>query len=67
MVNSYPNHNMPWITVDIETVGDSKFVTIRSSVHVNKEFKLPHSYSLLWGDWAILRDADFLKYAGRFY
>lgn len=67
MVNSYLYHIKPWIAVDIETVVDSKFVTIRSSLHVNKEFKLPHSYSLSWGDWEILRDGDFLKYARRFY
>lgn len=67
MVNSYHNHIKPWITVDIETVGDSKFVTIRSSIHVNKEFKLPHSYGLSWGDWEILRDSSFLKHARRFY
>lgn len=66
MVNTYPNRIRPWITVEIETVGDSKFVTIRSSIHVTKEFKLPHSYGLSWGDWEIMRDSAFLKYAARF-
>ena len=55
-----------WLTVRIETKGDSKFVTIMSTFHVNKEFTLPHCYGLSFSDSEILRDRDFLKYYARF-
>ena len=55
-----------WLTVKIEAKGGSKFVTIISTIHVNKEFLLPHCYSVDWSDSAILRDSDFLKYYARF-
>lgn len=65
--NVYAGVIKPWLTVVIETVGDSKFVTIQSSIHVRKEYKLPHCYTTSWGDWAIMRDSDFLKYVKRYY
>lgn len=55
-----------WLTVRIETKGDCKFVTIVSSLHVNREFTLPHCYGLAYSDHEILRDSDFLKYYARF-
>lgn len=55
-----------WLSVDIETIEGSKFVTIRSTIHQTKEFLLPHSYSVEFKDAEILRDSDFLKYYARF-
>lgn len=62
-----PNKKHPWLTVEIETVGDSKHVTICSRIHLNKRTRLANSWGLSFSDEAILADSDFLKHLNRFY
>lgn len=63
---TYPNYPYPWTSVVIEDGKDSKFVTIRSTIHKTKEMRLTHSYSLSFTDGQILSDSDFLRFAHRF-
>ena len=55
-----------YLSVEIVTRGDSKFVIIHSSIHQNKHTELSHSYALSFSDDAILRDSDFLRHLARF-
>jgi hypothetical protein len=56
-------HGFPMgVSVDIETRGDTKYVTINARLHMRKHFELPHCYSTAYSDAEILRDGDFLKY-----
>lgn len=55
-----------FITVEIVTIGNSKRVTIHSSIHVNKANTLTHTYGVCFSDQEILRDSDFLKHLNRY-
>ena len=45
-----------WLTIEIVTVDESKFVIIRSKFHMIKENKLKNSWSLEYTDEEILND-----------
>ncbi|XAI94755.1 hypothetical protein [Pseudomonas phage vB_Pa-PAC6] len=46
----------PWIHVVITEDGDSKWLTVRSRIHVNKEVRMEPSFSRQFSDWDILKD-----------
>ena len=46
----------PWIHVVITEDGDSKWLTVHSRIHVNKEVRLHPSFSRQFSDWDILKD-----------
>lgn len=46
----------PWIHVVITEEGDSKWLTVHSRVHVNKEVRMNPSYSAQFSDFDILKD-----------
>lgn len=45
-----------WLYVTITEQGDSKFLTVYSRIHVNKEVKINPSYSVNFSDRDILKD-----------
>ena len=45
-----------WLTIEIVTVEESKFVIIRSKIHMVKEKKITMSWSTDFTDQAILND-----------
>ena len=45
-----------WVTIDIVTIDESKFVIIRSKIHMVKEKKITMSWSTDFTDQAILND-----------
>ena len=45
-----------WLTIEIVTVDESKFVIIRSKIHMVKEKKVTMSWSTDFTDQAILND-----------
>jgi len=45
-----------WVTIEIVTVDESKFVIIRSKIHMVKEKKVTMSWSIDFTDQAILND-----------
>lgn len=45
-----------WIYITITEEGDSKFLTVHSKIHVNKEVKLNPSYSSEFTDQEIIKD-----------
>lgn len=45
-----------YLSIEIKQQGDTKYVYVNSSIHVNKQLKVPYSYSLDWTDEEILRD-----------
>jgi len=45
-----------WLTIEIVTVDESKFVIIRSKIHMVKEKKITMSWSTDFTDQAILND-----------
>lgn len=59
--HTYTGNPKSWLTTVIEERDGSKHVTILSAVHVNKEYTMPHCYSLAWPDWKIMQDSDYLQ------
>lgn len=57
MIRSYPTY-LPWVTIEIGLEGDTKFVTVVSTIHVNKRKMLDHCYSATWNDWDIVNDIN---------
>lgn len=51
-----PEQLPDWIYVTITEQGNSKFLTVHSSFHVNKEVKVGPSYSADFSDRDILKD-----------
>jgi hypothetical protein len=51
-----PKQLPDWIHVIITEQGDSKFLTVYSRIHVNKEVKVGPSYSADFSDRDILKD-----------
>lgn len=45
-----------WLTIEIVTIDESKFVIIRSKIHMVKEKKITMSWSTDFTDQAILND-----------
>ena len=45
-----------WVTIEIVTIDESKFVIIRSKIHMVKEKKITMSWSIDFTDQAILND-----------
>ena len=45
-----------WVTIEIVTVDESKFVIVRSKIHMVKEKKITMSWSIDFTDQAILND-----------
>lgn len=45
-----------WVTIEIVTIDESKFVIIRSKIHMVKEKKITMSWSTDFTDQAILND-----------
>lgn len=45
-----------WIHITITLDGDSKHLTVHSRIHVNKEVKMPTTYSTDFSDYDIIRD-----------
>jgi len=45
-----------WLTIEIATVDESKFVIVRSKIHMVKEKKITMSWSTDFTDQAILND-----------
>ena len=45
-----------WLTIEIVTIDESKFVIIRSKIHMVKEKKITMSWSIDFTDQAILND-----------
>lgn len=55
------------VSVQIETWGDTSYVTICARLHRNRRFTLPHSYSAKhYTVGMIMADSDFLKYLARY-
>lgn len=46
----------PWIHVVITEDSDSKWLTVHSRIHVNKEVRREPSFSRQFSDWDILKD-----------
>lgn len=51
-----PKQLPDWIHVTITEQSDSKFLTVHSRIHVNKEVKVGPSYSADFSDRDILKD-----------
>lgn len=60
-----PKQLPDWIHVTITEQGDSKFLTVHSRIHVNKEVKVAPSYSADFSDRDILKDLSG-EVSGRF-
>jgi hypothetical protein len=45
-----------WIYVCIVKDGDSKYMTVHSRIHVNKEVRINPDYSLAFSDQEIIKD-----------
>lgn len=60
-----PKQLPDWIHVTITEQEDSKFLTVHSSIHVNKEVKVGPSYSVGFSDRDILKDLSG-EVSGRF-
>jgi hypothetical protein len=53
--------NLPsWLSIEINTEGDTKYIYIHSTIHVDK-CKRWNSYSLNFTDTDILKDCDLYK------
>ena len=59
--------NKPWLSVEVITKGDSRFVKIYSRIHQRKEVTAPVSYSLDFSIGDILKDSNFLNEVRRFF
>lgn len=51
-----PSKLPPWIHVDITEDGDSKWLTVHSRIHVNKEVRMKPTFSSQFSDWEILKE-----------
>ena len=51
-----------WMHLTVETVGDSKWLTVHSRIHMNKEVRMNPSYSTKFTDQEIIKDLS-----GRIY
>lgn len=51
-----PTKLPPWIHVVITEEGDSKWLTVHSRIHVNKEVRMSPSFSAQFSDSDILKD-----------
>lgn len=51
-----PSKLPPWIHVVITEDGDSKWLTVHSRIHVNKEVRMEPSFSRQFSDRDILKD-----------
>ena len=56
-----------YLSIEIIQQGNSKHVYVNSCIHVNKQLKLPHSYSLDWSDEEILNDVDLFNFIKKTY
>ena len=56
-----------YLSFEIRQQGDTKHVYVNSTIHVNKQLKLPHSYSLDWSDEEILNDVDLFNFIKKAY
>lgn len=56
----HPSNLPPWIylTITDDQEQDCKFVTVYSRIHVNKEVRLPTTFSREFGDYEIIRDVS---------
>ncbi|AFH14403.1 hypothetical protein VP3_003 [Vibrio phage VP3] len=57
MIRTYTT-DVPWVSIEIAQEDDTKFVTVVSTIHVNRRKTLSHCYSAGWNDWDILKDID---------
>lgn len=51
-----PQQLPDWIHIAVTDKGDSKFLTVHSRIHVNKEAKVGPSYSSEFSDRDIIKD-----------
>ena len=51
-----PRHLPDWIYVTVTEDGESKWLTVHSSLHLNKEVKVGPSYSRSFTDASIIKD-----------
>lgn len=56
-----------YLSIEIRQQGDTKYVYVNSTKHVNKQLKSPHSYSLDWSDEEILNDIDLFNFIKKAY
>lgn len=56
-----------YLSIEIRQQGDTKYVYVNSTIHVNKQLKVPHSYSLDWPDEEILNDVDLFNFIKKAY
>ena len=62
------NYQLPsYLSIEIKQQGDTKYVYVNSAIHVNKQLKVPHSYSLDWSDEEILNDVDLFNFIKKAY
>lgn len=57
----------PWYKIEIETVGDSKYVHFHSTIHVNKKTTLRNCFSTDFSDNEILHSSEVLACAKQRY
>lgn len=55
-----------FLSAKIETIGDSQHVTVYSTIHVNKEVKMPTTFSLEFSHMGILSTPEFNTFIKRF-
>lgn len=53
-----------WIYITVTRDGDSKYLTVYSRIHVNKEVIVGPSYSLEWSDQAVIKELSGRIYSG---
>ena len=62
------NFQLPsYLSIEIKKDGDTKYVYVNSTIHVNKQLEVPHSYSLDWSDEEILNDIDLFNFIKKAY
>lgn len=54
------------VSVEIENRLGTKYITIRSRLHIAKRFELPHCYADSYTTAEILHDHSFIKYLNRY-
>lgn len=68
MYLSIRNLQLPsYLSIEIRQQGNSKHVYVNSTIHVNKQLEVPHSYSLDWSDEEILNDVDLFNFIKKAY
>ena len=56
-----------YLSIEIIQQGNSKHVYVNSTAHVNRQLKLPHSYSIDWSNEEILNDLALFNFIKKAY